>query len=232
MMTAGDSREGRVVKGGVGARMRGPELLGILRDRIARQDLAPGAKLGEQEIAEQFHVPRSVVREVFSALEQRGLIERVPRRGAVVARLDVGQAMKLYEVREVLEGLCVRLAVQNTQPEDWQDLLALFEGPVATELADGDLGAYLAAYEQFRMRLAYAANNREVSLMLDSINDRVQVLIQRVIALPGRAEVGLAQHIAVLRAMRRGDAVAAETLRRANILSARKALGQFRACLL
>ena len=109
-----------------GARRSQPstaEVLDTLRQRIARQDIPPGAKLREHELADEFGVPRTRIREVFGALESRGLIERIPNRGAVVMRLDLAQVFQLYDVREVLEGLCVRLATENVPPETWQELV-------------------------------------------------------------------------------------------------------------
>jgi DNA-binding GntR family transcriptional regulator len=63
--------------------------------------------------------------------------------------------------------------------------------------------------------------------MLDTIFEKTQVLIRRIIILPGRAEVGRLEHIAVLEAMRRGDADEAERLRRANMRSARAYLERY-----
>jgi DNA-binding GntR family transcriptional regulator len=63
--------------------------------------------------------------------------------------------------------------------------------------------------------------------MLDSITEKTQVLIRRAIILPGRAALGLQQHRAVLAAMRRGDAAAAEELRRENMRSAKEFLQRF-----
>src|SRR5690606_7974083 len=83
-----------------------PSLLDTLRERIARQQIPPASKLREHEVALEFGVPRTQVREAFSALEQRGLIERIPNRGAIVTRLDIAQGFHIYHVREVLEGLC------------------------------------------------------------------------------------------------------------------------------
>ena len=68
---------------------RSRDVLDSLRDRIATQKIPPGSPLREQAIADEFGVPRTRVREVFTMLEAKGLIERVPNRGAVVARLDV-----------------------------------------------------------------------------------------------------------------------------------------------
>ena len=63
--------------------------------------------------------------------------------------------------------------------------------------------------------------------MLDSIYEKTQVLIRRIIILPGRAQQGLREHVAVLEAMNRGDADAAEALRRENMRSAKACLQNF-----
>jgi DNA-binding GntR family transcriptional regulator len=197
------------------------DVLSALRERIVSQGIPPGAKLGEHELAQEFAVPRARIREVFGALEQRGLIHRIPNRGAVVARLDLSQVFDLYDVREVLEGLSARLATQNTPPETWQELLDFFTGPLAEHAARGEFDAFLDGYERFRRTLLEAANNPVLAQMLDSIYEKTQVLIRRIIILPDRAKTGLREHIAVLEAMRRGDAEMAEKLRRENMRSAK-----------
>ncbi|MEO8204304.1 MAG: GntR family transcriptional regulator [Betaproteobacteria bacterium] len=202
-------------------RNRTGALIDALRERIARHEAPPGAKLGELELALEFGVPRTQVREAFSALEQRGLIERIPNRGAIVARLDPADLVHIYDTREVLEGLCVRLATQNVPNVSWQDLLTLFKGPMQTYVEKGDFDAFLEGYAQFRTRSIEATRNPLLTQMLDSIYEKTQVLIRRIIILPGRAQQGLREHVAVLEAMRRGKADLAESLRRENMRSAK-----------
>ena len=136
---------------------RGIDLQKVLRERIARQEIAPGSKLREQELSKEFGVPRALVRETLCALEQRGLIERIPNRGAVVVRLDLSQVFEIYDLREVLEGLCARLATQNTAPESWQDMVEMFEGPMEEYVKRNDYESFLAGYGLFRRRLIEAA---------------------------------------------------------------------------
>jgi len=138
-----------------------------------------------------------------------------------VSRPDKAGVCDLYDVREVLEGLCVRLATQNAPKESWQDLLTLFSGPMKRYVEANDFESFLAGYGQFRQRVLEAADNSVLSNMLDMIYDQTQTIIRRLIVLPGRAGVGLEEHRAVLAAMRKGDAEEAERLRRANMRSAR-----------
>lgn len=198
-----------------------PDIAGVLRARIATQELPPGSKLAESDLALEFGVPRSRVREALAVLEQRGLVERIPNRGAVVMRLEPSLVGSLYDVREVLEGLCARLATINGPKERWQRALAHFKGPMVEHVAAGRLDDYIRDYEAFRSEMIEASANPVLREMLDSILERTQTLIRRIIILPGRADLGLAQHTAVIEAMVAGDADRAEALRRANMRSAR-----------
>jgi len=213
----------RTLKQGKGV----PAVLQILRQRIANCDLPPGSKLNEYDLAREFDVPRTRIRDALLALEQRGLIERTPNRGTVVSRLEPEQVFHIYDVREVLEGLCARLATLNAPNESWQDLLDDFSGPVPLAVKNGDFEGYTEAYDKFRRRCIEAAANPELSKALDSIFEKTQVIIRRIVILPGRGEIGAREHCAVLEAMRRGDADAAEALRRANIRNAKAFLARY-----
>lgn len=203
------------------------DIFQMLRARIAQQRIAPGAKLRETDLAEEFGVPRTRVRDAISALEQRGLVERIPNRGAMVMRLDLSQVFQIYDVREVLEGLCARLATQNGPRQAWRSQLALFKGPLRKLVEEGDLDGYIRHYEEMRRHIIEAARNPLLAEMLDTIYEKTQVLIRRIIILPGRAEVGRKQHVAMLEAMCRGDGDEAERLRRAGLRSARDSLEKY-----
>ena len=209
-----------------------PDIALELRRRIAAHDLPPGSKLSESELAQEFGVPRTRVRDALSVLEQRGLVERIPNRGAVVMRLEWADVAHLYDVREVLEGLCVRLATVQAPKKRWQDALRHFKGPMAQYVADGNLDAYIQDYEAFRRLLIESSASPVLEQMLDSILERTQTLIRRIIILPGRAQQGLAQHTAMLEAMCAGDAEQAEALRRANMRSAKAVLERYQKYLL
>lgn len=203
------------------------DIFEVLRERIAQQEIAPGAKLRETDLAEEFAVPRTRIRNALAALEQRGLVERVPNRGAVARRLDLSQVSYIYDLREVLEGLCARLATQNVPGEHWREELERFNGPLKKLIERGDLDRYIEHYEELRRRLTDAARNPVLAEMLDIIYEKTQVLIRRIIILPGRAEVGRRQHVAMLKAMCRGDADEAERLRRTNLRSAKATLEKY-----
>jgi len=210
----------------------GPAVLDILRERIVRHEIAPGSKLPEEALSTEFGVSRARIREALGVLLEQGLVSRIPNRGAVVARLDFDQAAHLYAVREVLEGLCVRLATTNLPCESWQDLVDLFGRPIEEDIERNDMEAYIGKVEVLRDRALVAAGNPILTDLLKNIQDRTRMVTRRVILLPGRATVGMEEHRRVLEAMRRGDAVAAELATHANIRSSMEYLRRYRAFIL
>ena len=203
------------------------DLVDALRGQIASQELPPGARLREQELSEEFGVPRTKVREALSALDARGLIDRIPNKGAVVARLGIDRLVHIYDVREVLEGLCARLAAERAPTGAWEPLVEFFGAPMQAHVDAQDFAGFLDGYERFRNEMTTAAGNPVLSDMLDVIYDITQVAIRRTIILPGRAEVGLAEHRAVLTALADGNGELAEELRRENMRSAKAFLVRF-----
>jgi DNA-binding GntR family transcriptional regulator len=193
-----------------------------LRRRIVGHETPPGSRLRESELAEEFDVSRARVRDAFGVLEERGLIERIPNKGAVVTRLEADRIGELFEVREVLEAQMVRLATMRAKPETWDALLDVFGDELAERVADNDFDAYMAAIMEFRDRCIASMENDTLKGLLDSIYDRIQGMTRRLVLVPGRAMEGFGQHQEILRAMRAGDADRAEQLKRENIRSARE----------
>jgi DNA-binding GntR family transcriptional regulator len=200
----------------------GGDIVRELREKIAGHVIPPGAKLLETQLAKEFGVSRTRVREALTELELRGLIERIPNRGAVVCMLDLTQVFEIYDVREALEGLAVRLATKKAPPEIWQEWVDQLRegGPLEKCVENGQVEEYFLAYDRLRRRIIDASENPVLAGMLDSILEKSRVIMRRVQILPGRAAKGLKEHRAFVDAMRAGDAERAEQLRRENIRSA------------
>jgi DNA-binding GntR family transcriptional regulator len=94
-------------------------------------------------------------------------------------------------------------------------------------VARNELDQYIERYEAMRRGIIEAAGNPVLAEMLDTIYEKTQVLIRRILILPGRAEIGRRQHVAMLEAMCKGDAELAEKLRREGLRSAKAHLEKF-----
>lgn len=85
----------------------------IIRDKILSGEFTPGARLAEIPTSEALGVSRTPVRIAFRALEQQGLLTKLPSRGYRVRDISPEEIRSAMEVRAVLEGLAARLAAEK-----------------------------------------------------------------------------------------------------------------------
>src|SRR5690606_2665126 len=107
----------------------------------------------------------------------------------------------LFEVREVLEALAVRLATEKADPATWEDLVKRFGKEAEAAVAKGDLDFYVDCVNLFRERALSAAQNPILAAQMEGLYARTKVLIRRLVLVPGRAAEGLRQHQEILKAM-------------------------------
>lgn len=98
-----------------------------IRNSIAVGYFTAGQRITERDLCEMTGVSRTAVREALRQLESEGLVEVVPHRGPIVARLKPEQAEGIYQVRVELEGLACELFARNATDEDIEALKAAFE---------------------------------------------------------------------------------------------------------
>lgn len=75
-----------------------------MHEAIVSGHFAPGERLVERPLCEQLGVSRTVLRETIRYLEAEGLVEILPNKGPIVARLSWAQAQQIYDIRKLLEG--------------------------------------------------------------------------------------------------------------------------------
>ncbi len=80
------------------------EVYSILRPAILSQEIEPGARLLEAELATELGVSRAPVREAMRMLEHEGLLESLPRRGATVVSVPEDEIQMFYELRAEIEA--------------------------------------------------------------------------------------------------------------------------------
>lgn len=93
-----------------------------LRYAILHGNLKPGERLMEVKLAEILGVSRTPVREALKLLQDDGLVNLMPRRGAMVARIDEKTMLDVLTIRKTLEELAVKLACELITPEEIQSL--------------------------------------------------------------------------------------------------------------
>lgn len=124
-------------------------VLAAVRSAILAGVLAPGARLRQEDLADVFGTSRIPVREALRALEYEGLVSSEPHRGFTVTSLDADDIEEVYELRILLEGQAVRLAIPLMTDDDQRDLEDLFNRMQDAATPDEQL----AARERFYTRL-------------------------------------------------------------------------------
>src|SRR5674476_161296 len=95
----------------------------MVTEMIASGELAPGARLREQTLAETIGVSRTPVREALGRLSAEGVVELTPNRGAQVVSFSAEDVNAMFDVRSRLEPQAVALAVPRLSPEDLDQIL-------------------------------------------------------------------------------------------------------------
>lgn len=91
-------------------------IVSAITQAIVDHRLAPGAKLGEQKLADHFGVSRTLVRQALFRLSQKRLITMEPARGAFVAAPSPQEAQQVFALRRVLELEMTRKFVAQVKP--------------------------------------------------------------------------------------------------------------------
>ncbi len=191
-------------------------LLGAVEDGT----LPPGTRLREQELAARFRISRTPVREALKRLETLGLVAHEANRGAVVASLDHGQMVELYQMREVLEGTAAALAAAQATATEVEVLRAM----VAADRGRLDDPAALARSNRvFHRQLHRAARNRFLDGMLDHMRRSLMLLGGTTLGQPERGAAAVAEHAAIVEAVAARDPAAAEAAGRLHIRNAFRA---------
>jgi DNA-binding GntR family transcriptional regulator len=89
-----------------------------LRERILNGVLKEGDQLRQEHLAAEFGLSKIPVREALQQLEAEGFITTEFHKGAVVAGLSADEVMEIFELRAVLEGWLIELAMKNATPAD------------------------------------------------------------------------------------------------------------------
>jgi len=194
-----------------------------IQERIESGDLKVGDRLpSERELAEQFAVSRTAVREAVKALRQKGLVEIRPGRGTFITngasdniRSSLGMLMKigvtkgsgnLVEVREILEPEIAALAATRITDEY---ISAMQDAVKIMDTALEDVDTFVEADLDFHLALAEATQNPIIPILMDSIIDLLREQRKRIGLTKGGLKRGQSHHKKILDAVSKHDPQAA-----------------------
>ncbi|MGH2533163.1 MAG: GntR family transcriptional regulator [Thermomicrobiales bacterium] len=180
-----------------------------LKDLIITLEIEPGAVVDERELMERLGVGRTPLRETIQRLAHEGLIEQIPRRGSWVSHLSVTDLQQMIEARRILEPVAMRLAAQRIKPAHIEVLSAQLD-EAEHLLAEGIPARCVYIDQTFHRTLARVSGNRHLARMIEGLNlELIRYWYVSFVKVGGVAPA-FDHHRAILNAVARGDADAAE----------------------
>ena len=203
----------------VGGPVRGERTADVVARRLAQAilsgDLAPGTRLREQNLAKNFSVSRTPVREALILLSASGLAHLEPNRGATVLQLTAADVSEVYHLRAVLESESAALAAGRITPEVTVLLFKICDR--MAELREAPASEQLAADTEFHYTIAEASGSSRLHALVRQVS-AIPVAYRSAIAYTG-ADMGEAerQHRGIAGAIRRQHHGEARKLMRSHV---------------
>lgn len=191
----------------------------VLKDKILRGELKPGAQISAPEVALALRVSRTPVTDALKRLASEGLVEIVPRQGTFVTELTARDMAEIFDMRLMIE---MYAAAQVLEAGAAERFLEAARAPISVmeQAIDGD---------QFRDYEAFTANDREFHTALVTLTGNSRILRSynhlhvhthgaRVHYLDGdSAQQAHSEHLAILRAFESGSVSEAQNALRVHI---------------
>jgi DNA-binding GntR family transcriptional regulator len=197
------------------------QVYAAIRERITSGSLPRGARVHQEDLAEELGVSRTPVREALRRLAAEGLVEMRTNRGARVADVDQHGMRVSYEARAVIEPGAARLAAGHRLEEP----LARMRAAVAAQRRSlRSVQRSFEANREFHLALAAASGNEFLSQFAERLwVARIgETIYERQVQTQERMLLDVREHEQILEAIEAGDGRRAESLTRRHLADAMK----------
>ncbi len=175
-------------------------------------------RLDERQLAQDFGISRTPVREAMAQLEREGFVRSVPRRGVYVVRKTKKEVIELITAWAALEGMAARLITQKSASEaeiaSLRKMFATFE--------DGQLRAHLDEYSEvnieFHQTIIRMSGNGVLIDLAENLFTHMRMIRRKTIVEKDRADKSIRDHMNIIEALEARDTQRAETLVRDHAL--------------
>jgi DNA-binding GntR family transcriptional regulator len=199
-----------------------------LRQRIFSHELAPGAWVDEQALAEHYGISRTPLREALKVLAAEGLVTLKPRRGCYVTEISERDLDEIFSVMTLLEGQCAADCARRASAPELAELQRIHDTLEKAAQAE-DVDGFFEANQTFHRRVQEIADNRWLQQVIQDLRKVIKLSRHHSLLSEGRLEQSLQEHRQILAALLARDKAAAEAGMRAHIASARQALARIAA---
>lgn len=185
------------------------DLTARIREMILQGDFVPNQRLVESDLSEEFGASRPAVREALRELVGEGLVERVANRGARVRAVGFEEAIEIAEARRALESLCAGRAADVVTEDEIVELSVL--GTAMEEaVAAGDRELYAMKNREMHDRVHEISGQQTAIRLIRRLRGQNVRQQFRLAQKPGRPDVSVVEHLAIIEAIADRDREAAE----------------------
>ncbi len=189
----------------------------LLRQRIFSRELPPGSWIDELKLAEEYGISRTPLREALKVLATEGLVTMKVRRGAYVTEVNEKDLRDVFHLMALLEADAARTVAQTGTDIQLQELEALHQQLEKAAKDKKDHIRFFTMNEAFHIRLLQIADNKWAGQMVADLRKVMKLNRAQSLLKAGRIEESLAEHVAIMMALKKRDAAAAQSAMRAHI---------------
>jgi DNA-binding GntR family transcriptional regulator len=161
----------------------------------------PRERLIEQDLCDRFHTHRGDVRLALFELEKKGVVQRIPNRGAIVRDLTPKEVMEIYTVREELEVMAVRILPFQVPPARLDELEKIQERHTAA-IANDDMLTVFYANLDFHQTLFELCGNACLIETIKTLEQKVYGIRFYANAFPEALKRARRDHLDMIEALR------------------------------
>ncbi len=194
-----------------------------LREQIFSKELAPGSWLDEQNLAKQFGISRTPMREAIKVLASEGLITIKMRRGAYVTEIARKDLEQIFTILSLLEGEAAREAAAKASEEELNQL-DYWHHRLEKAAADRDIEQFFEINGKFHELIREIAGNRWMNGVIEDLRKVLKLHRRDSLTSTGRLQNSLIEHRAILNALLKRDQAAAENIMRKHMAQGLEAL--------
>lgn len=180
-----------------------------LRQKIVSMQMRPGDPVSEKDIANQYGMSRTPVREAVQRLADERLVEVFPQSGTFVARIPYDELPEALVIRKALETTAVRLAAQKATRSQILTLASLIEQQNEAASRDDPVGFHKGD-EGFHAKIAEISGFPGIWRLVLQVKVQVDRYRQLTLRMPRRMLIVIEDHKRILSGIQAGDPDAAE----------------------
>jgi DNA-binding GntR family transcriptional regulator len=174
-------------------------------------------RLDERQLAQDFGISRTPVREAMAQLEREGFVRSVPRRGVYVVRKTKREVIEMITAWAALESMAARLITECAGDDDIAGLRRMF-----TTFEGGKLHAKLDEYSEVNIRfhqtIIELSGNQVLIKLAENLFTHMRMVRGQTIGENDRADRSIHDHMNIIQALEARDTRRAEELVRQHAL--------------